>query len=218
MVRKGIYITIEGNEGAGKGTLINNLKKRYCSSYPIYFTREPGGSVIGEKVRKILIDNNLGEMDPLTELLLYIANRNQNIKEIVSKKIDQGYLVISDRGLDSSVVYQGAARKIDLRVVNYLNNLVVGKNLPNYTIILLVRPEVGLQRVSKDGNREVKLGELDRLEREKLPFHQRLFRGYKKLARTHRRFVIIDTTEITPEEVFVRANKLLKDVLNKEEK
>lgn len=209
MKHKGFFITLEGNEGSGKGTLIRDLSNWLESKkYNVFLTREPGGTKIGEKIRSILVDKKNGEMHPMTELLLYIANRNQNINEYVKPKIGKGCIVLSDRCLDSSVAYQGAGRQIDLKIVHELNDIAIGEYLPDLTIILLVDPKTGLLRKVKQQTSEASIGDLDRIEEEKLEFHTRLYEQYKKLSKTHKRFCLIDTTTITPAEVLEKVKNL----------
>ncbi len=211
--KRGLYITFEGNEGSGKGTVIQKLADYLIAKRAdFYFTREPGGSAVGEKIREILVNKD-NHIEPLTELLLFIANRAQNIQKIVVPRTKHGQLVISDRGLDSSVVYQGAARQIPLRVVKYLNKLAVGDKSPNYTIILLVDPKVGLKRVRKHNRAESKVGKLDRIESEKLEFHDKLYEGYKKLAKTSKRYILIDTTNLTPGQVFEKVQDIFDRII-----
>lgn len=211
--QRGLYITFEGNEGSGKGTVIQKLAEYLViKKINFYFTREPGGSAIGEKIREI-VTKNKNIIEPLAELLLFIANRAQNIQKIVAPRKNKGQLVISDRGLDSSVVYQGAARRIPLKIVKYLNNLAVGNNLPNYTIILLVDPVVGLKRVRNQNRAESKVGKLDRIESENLEFHYKLYNGYKKLAKTSKRYILIDTTNLTPDEVFQKVQDIFDRII-----
>jgi dTMP kinase len=158
-------------------------------------TREPGGTRIGEKIRAILLDPETKNMDPLTELLLYTADRAQHIKEFVSPFLSAGKTVLCDRFYDATVVYQGFARGLDIGLIDKLHNLLFENLKPDITILLDLPPEKGLSRAWKqieNGDRE---NVETRFEEEKLSFHNKVRSGYLELARREpERFRVIDAS------------------------
>ena len=183
----GLFITLEGTDGSGKTTQINRLKEYFSErGYRVVCTREPGGTPIGEKIREIIIDKNNSEMANITEALLYAAARAQLVNEVIEPVLKDGGVVISDRFLDSSLVYQGFARGMGENFIKNINRAGVNSLEPDITFILKHKPEDSIARKSKQA-------ELDRLEAEKANFHQRVFDGYISLARRNKeRIKIID--------------------------
>ena len=181
----GLFITLEGTDGSGKTTQINRLKEYFSEKgYRVVCTREPGGTPIGEKIREIIIDKNNSEMANITEALLYAAARAQLVNEVIEPVLKDGGVVISDRFLDSSLVYQGFARGMGENFIKNINRAGVNSLEPDITF--LFKPEDSIARKSKQA-------ELDRLEAEKANFHQRVFDGYISLARRNKeRIKIID--------------------------
>jgi len=158
-------------------------------------TREPGGTRIGEKIRAILLDPASKDMDPLTELLLYTADRAQHIKEFVSPFLSAGKTVLCDRFYDATVVYQGFARGLDIGLIDKLHKLLFENLKPDLTFLLDLPPEKGLSRAWKqieNGDRE---NVETRFEEEKLSFHNKVRSGYLELARLEpERFRVIDAS------------------------
>ncbi|MEE0016096.1 MAG: dTMP kinase [Clostridia bacterium] len=183
----GLFITLEGTDGSGKTTQINRLKEYFSEKgYRVVCTREPGGTPIGEKIREIIIDKNNSEMANITEALLYAAARAQLVNEVIEPVLKDGGVVISDRFLDSSLVYQGFARGMGENFIKNINRAGVNSLEPDITFLLKLKPEDSIARKSKQA-------ELDRLEAEKANFHQRVFDGYISLARRNKeRIKIID--------------------------
>ena len=161
---KGIFITIEGPDGAGKTTVVKELNKMLVetSKMEVVVTREPGGIPISEKIRQIILDPENTEMDERTEALLYAAARRQHLVEKVLPALKEEKLVLCDRFIDSSVAYQGAARGIGEKEVYELNQFAIEGHLPDLTLYLDVPSEVGLERINKGRKAE----ELDRLDKE----------------------------------------------------
>ena len=191
---KGIFITIEGPDGAGKTTVIKELNKQLAktSQIEIILTREPGGIPISEKIRQIILDPENTEMDERTEALLYAAARRQHLVEKVLPALEEGKLVLCDRFIDSSVAYQGAARGIGEEEVYQLNQFAIEGHLPDLTLYLDVPSEVGLERINKGRKAE----ELDRLDKEALPFHQKVRASYITLLEENPdRIVLVDAKE-----------------------
>ena len=191
---KGIFITMEGPDGAGKTTqmemLSASLKER---GYEVLLTREPGGTEISEAIRGILLDPANKEMKPETELLLYAAARAQLVQQVIGPAVEAGKAVISDRFVDSSVVYQGIARGLGIETVYAVNRPAIGKYMPDATFLLDLSAKEGIAR-KKDQ------AELDRMEQESLDFHEKVAAGYRTLAeRDPERILTIDAT--LPKEV-----------------
>ncbi|MFH1096202.1 MAG: dTMP kinase [Candidatus Desantisbacteria bacterium] len=171
----GIFITFEGIECCGKSTqallLTEYLKKK---GYPVIHTREPGGTIIGESIRKILLDTQNSAMNNLTENLLYIASRVQHIHEVIQPALLSNKIVICDRFIDATLAYQGYARGIDIPLIHRLHELVIENISPDITILLDILSEQGyLRAINK---------RLDRIEQENIEFHNKVRYGYLQIA------------------------------------
>lgn len=173
---KGLFITIEGTDGAGKSTQIPFIKGFLeKKGYKVLLTREPGGTQIGEKIRDLLLDKENKEMCDMTEALLYAASRAQHVKEFIVPALKEGKAVLCDRFVDSSIVYQGKGRELGLETVKSINDFATCGLEPDLTILLDLDPEKGLERVKENSA-------VDRLEQEKLDFHKKVYEGYKDLS------------------------------------
>lgn len=192
MSKKGLFITFEGGEGCGKTSLIKILKTRLEEkNISIHVTREPGGSVIAEQIRNIILDKSNTAMDSKTEALLYAASRRQHLAEIVLPLLENGTIVISDRYLDSSLAYQGYARGLGIDEVYTINKFAIDQTMPDITFFLDLKPEEGLKRIAEHRSDEV-----NRLDLEKLSFHQKVYEGYKLLAEKYpKRIITIDASQ-----------------------
>lgn len=188
-MKKGLFITMEGPDGSGKSTQIALLKEYLeGEGYEVLITREPGGTVISEAIREIILNKEYTEMSSVTEMLLYASARAQLIAELVGPAIDNGKAVISDRFVDSSLVYQGMARGLGVDTVYEVNKLAIGKYMPDVTFLLDLPAEVGISR-KKDQK------ELDRMELESLDFHRKVAEGYRQMAEKFpKRIKTIDAT------------------------
>lgn len=176
-LESGTFIVFEGPEGSGKTSIINELKKHweenFKNSYPV-FTREPGGVKIAENIRDIILNKENVEMDPLTEVLLYAAARQQHVKEVILPAITRGDVVICDRYVDSSIAYQGHARNVGTDKVKMINQPILDIASPTLVVYLDLLPEIGLQRI-ETANRET-----NRLDCENIEFHKAVREGYLK--------------------------------------
>jgi len=186
---RGIFISMEGPDGSGKSTQIERIKEYLeQAGKDVIITREPGGNRISEAIREIILNKDYTEMSPVTEMMLYASARAQLIAEIVGPAIDAGKAVISDRFVDSSLVYQGMARGLGVDTVYEINKVAIGKYMPDITFLLDLSAEVGIAR-KKDQK------ELDRMEMESLEFHKKVAEGYRSLAtRFPDRIKTIDAT------------------------
>lgn len=189
----GKLISFEGSEGSGKSTQISLLAAHFQKAgRDVITTREPGGTEIGEQIRNIIVHNSKGdEMCAETELLLFTAARAQLVREVIAPALTRGAIVLSDRYLDSSTVYQGIGRNLALDPVQQINQFAVGNVMPDLTIVIDVPTEVGLARIRQ------RASDLpDRMERENIEFYKKIREGYLLLAKgLPSRFVVIDGTQ-----------------------
>jgi dTMP kinase len=178
-LKKGWFLTIEGGEGAGKTTLIEELS---CSltaqGYQVLTTREPGGIPIAEQIRGVILDKRNTMMDARTEALLYAAARRQHLIEKVIPAIKDGKLVICDRFVDSSLAYQGYARGLGMDAVRSINDFAIDGIMPDLTLWMDISPEEGLSRIHQGDDREI-----NRLDLEGLSFHKLVREGYVELMK-----------------------------------
>lgn len=205
---QGYFITFEGPDGAGKTTVINEVVKAIQGQCKreILVTREPGGSKIAEKIRDIILDPANTEMNAKTEALLYAASRSQHVSEIINPALKRGDLVISDRFVDSSLAYQGQGRGLGIDEVVQINAFATGHLEPDLTIFLDLDPAQGLARIAK-----VRSGSEDRLEQEKLAFHEEVYRGYQKVNQAYpNRVKVVDASQDLPQ-VVAASVKLVKN-------
>ncbi len=174
--KKGMFITMEGPDGAGKSTQIDLLKKYLeDKGYNILLTRDPGGNDISEAIRGIILNKDFTEMGYMTELLLYASARAQLVKENIKPALEAGTAVIADRFVDSSAVYQGIGRGLGIDTVYKVNEFALQGIMPDMTILMDLDAEVGLARKKNQA-------ELDRMERESVDFHKKVVAGYRELA------------------------------------
>ncbi|WP_367667792.1 dTMP kinase [Paenibacillus sp.] len=194
--RSGWFITLEGGEGAGKSSAIelltNKLKQQELD---VVVTREPGGVRIAEKIRSIILNPEHTEMDARTEALLYAAARRQHLVEVVVPAIERGAIVLCDRFVDSSLAYQGYARRLGMEDVWEINRFAIHDMMPDITFWLDIDPQAGLNRIAANQNREV-----NRLDQEQLAFHEAVREGYDQIAKQHpERIVQLDATQTLTE-------------------
>lgn len=175
----GLFITIEGPDGAGKTTVLNELFPRLqmIAKKEIIKTREPGGVLIAEKIRQIILNPDHRQMDERTEALLYAAARRQHLVEVIMPALNEGKIVICDRFVDSSLTYQGAGRRIGMKEIAQINEFATEGLEPDFTLYLDVDSDTGLRRIQNHRKKDI-----DRLDLEGLEFHQRVRHAYLKLA------------------------------------
>ena len=203
-----MFITLEGPEGSGKTTAVEyavkELEKR---GYQIVRTREPGGTPISEQIRNVILDKENTKMDPRTEALLYAASRRQHLVEKVWPALKEGKIVVCDRYLDSSLAYQGGARGLGVENILNVNLFATENTYPDLTLLFDIKPEEGLKRIASNSSREV-----NRLDLEKLEFHNKVRDTFLALAKRYPdRYVIIDASK-SREEV---AKATLDAILNR---
>ena len=185
----GLFITLEGPEGAGKTTQLARLEARLRGTgRRVTVTREPGGTPLGLRVREVVLDPAL-DMEPLSEFLLYSASRAQLVHDVLRPALERGDVVLCDRYFDSSLAYQGAGRGLPLPLLRGLTREVTGGLTPDLTLLLDLDPAVGLQRAALRG-------QPDRLEKADLAFHQRVRAGFLELAQAEaERFAVVDAAQ-----------------------
>ncbi len=189
-VKRGKFITVEGGEGVGKSTNIEVIKSHLEQKGIDYIqTREPGGTVLAERIRDLLLEKHGEAMDPTTELLLVFAARSQHLNSLIRPTLESGTWVLCDRFTDATYAYQGAGRQLGFSLISELENLVQGDLRPDLTIILDLDPEIGLQRARSRG-------ELDRFEVEELEFFKAVRACYQQIAESSpQRCAVIDASE-----------------------
>lgn len=205
----GKFITLEGPEGSGKTTVSKELVKILNESgYKVLLTREPGGVDIAEQIRNVILDKKNTKMDARTEALLYAAARRQHLVEKVLPVLKEGYIVLCDRFVDSSLAYQGVARNLGIDEVYNMNLFATENILPNRTVFFDIKPEAGLQRVYANKEREV-----NRLDLENIDFHERVYEGYLTICnRFPERIVKVDASQDI-EDVLFQVLEKIREIL-----
>ena len=187
-----MFITFEGPEGSGKSSVLDKICHQLeHDGFNVVKTREPGGTPISEQIRNIILDKSNTNLEPRTEALLYAASRRQHLVEKIWPALKEGKIVLCDRYLDSSLAYQGNARGLGYENILSINNFATENTFPDLTILFDIQPELGLERISKNSNREV-----NRLDLEKLDFHKKVREGFLELAKKYpERFYIVDASQ-----------------------
>lgn len=213
MKGRGLFITLEGGEGSGKTTVIEELGRALEQrGIPYVITREPGGIEIAEKIRGIILDPMHTAMEGRTEALLYAAARRQHLVEKVEPALERGMVVLCDRFIDSSLAYQGYARGLGVQEVLTINSFATNGRFPDHTFYMDIDPEQGLSRIAAGQGREV-----NRLDLESIEFHQKVREGYLIVADMYpQRITTIDASRAKKEvaaEINNCLSALLKDYL-----
>ncbi|MEP3476155.1 MAG: dTMP kinase [Hyphomicrobiales bacterium] len=191
-IDRGHFISFEGGEGAGKSTQVRLLSEHLAAlGYKTLLTREPGGSPLGEKIRRFLLEGKVKDYGAVAESLLFYTARLDHLEKLILPNLEQGAWVLCDRFADSSRAYQGAASGVDDGVFDALDRIVVGENQPELTIIIDLPVDIAMKRVAA---RQQQDGlEVDRFESEDIQFHERLRAGFLKIAAANaKRCIIID--------------------------
>lgn len=206
-----IFISFEGPEGSGKSSVLAKLKERFSNEgIEITTTREPGGSIISEQIRKIILNETNTLMDAWTEVLLYIAARRQHLVEKIFPEKNSKKIIICDRFSDSTLAYQGYGRKLDIKKINTIQDIAFDNFKPNLTILFNVKPEIGLQRI-----KERSKSEQNRLDNEDLSFHQLVYQGYQEIAKNNQdRIKVIDASK-SFEQVLTETYQIIKQFITK---
>ena len=184
----GVFITFEGIEGVGKTTQVQNAFDLLSARHPgnVIVTREPGGTHAGELIRNVILQNDAGRIDGITEMLLVFAARRQHIRDVIQPSLDADRIILCDRFTDATFAYQGGGRGVDEQLISRLQDMVQGRLRPDLTLLLDAAPEVGLERMRERGAP-------DRFEAETINFFQRVRYKYLDLATRHpERIHVID--------------------------
>ncbi len=203
----GLLISFEGSEGCGKSTQIQRLKARLeAAGQSVELRREPGGTVVGERIRDLLQHTKeAANMTPEAELLLFAASRAQLVREKIRPALDAGTVVILDRFLDSTTVYQGLARGLPMESVRAINRFAVGDVIPHLTVVLDMDARAAWERIQRSGR------ELDRMEAQPLEFFEKVRQGYLHLAvEQPQRMVVVNAAQ-TPDVIEQQIWKLVED-------
>lgn len=202
---KGIFIVLEGPDGSGKSTMAHKIGQHFSEKgREIEFTREPGGTDISEKIRELILDRNNTEMNYRTEALLYAAARAQLVSEKIIPWLDEGKIVISERFVYSSLVYQGLGRGLGIDEIKKINDFGTSGLKPDMVLLLDVNPEKAL-------NRKLNIDGGDRIENEHISFHREVYEGYKKLAQFCPEIKTINA-ERTVEEIFEDIKNIINSI------
>jgi len=190
---KGLFITFEGGEGVGKTTQINLLKSYLLNiNYKVVCSREPGGTVEGEQVRKLLVSGSSKTWDPISEALMFNASRRQHINKIIFPSLDKGYIVLCDRFIDSTIVYQGYAGSIEQSILKDLHKKFCYNLYPDLTFFLDLEASLGLKRTRKRSDYK----EENRFENFGLDYHNKISKGFNNLANNNKeRIITIDASQ-----------------------
>lgn len=202
---KGLFIVLEGPDGSGKSTMAKKIGKYFSQiGKDVEFTREPGGTVIGEKIRNIILDKNHTEMSYESEALLYAACRAQLVSEKIEPWLKSEKVVISERFIYSSIVYQGVGRGLGIDEVKKINDFAVSKIKPDLVLLFDIDPIKALDR-------KLSIDEGDRLENEKISFHQKVYNAYKELPKLYDEIKIIDADRDV-EDIFHDIKELIESL------
>ena len=188
-MKKGCFIVIEGPDGSGKTTVCKLLAEKLKEEgHEVVHTREPGGIDIAEQIRNVILDPKNTAMDPKTEALLYAASRAQHLVERVIPSINEGKIVLCERFVYSSLVYQGYARGLGIDAIYDINRFAIGDMMPVLVIYLDVDEKTGLSRVDSRGNK-------DRLDGESSAFHKKVVAGYQLIKERFKDFKVVDASK-----------------------
>jgi dTMP kinase len=204
--KKSLFITFEGVEGSGKTTQMNMLHAHLLRmNIDVVATHEPGGTRLGEEIRRILLDPVFKEMHPLTETALYAADRAQHVHEVIRPALQQGKVVLCDRYIDSSLAYQGVARRVGMEGVRNLNEWVTDDLYPDVTFLLEIPYEVGLKRLRK------RKKQVDRMEGQPESFHKQVQEAYRTLAKFFSQRIVVLNGADRPDRIH---HRVMQEVLH----
>jgi dTMP kinase len=208
-MKKGLFIVFEGGEGSGKTTAIDAVYDWIIENkFECVKTREPGGIKISEQIRQVILNQDNITMDAKTEALLYTAARRQHLVEKVIPALESGTIVLCDRFIDSSLAYQGYARGLGIQDVMSINQFAIGEYMPDISILFDLDPKVGLERINNNDVREV-----NRLDLEKIDFHERVREGYNIVYKKNKDRIVRIDAEQSKEKVVSQIKNILKPIL-----
>ena len=205
-MKKGLFIVFEGGEGTGKTTAIDAIYNWIIeNNFKCIKTREPGGIKISEQIRQVILNTENKTMDARTEALLYAAARRQHLVEKVIPALEEGSIVLCDRFIYSSLAYQGYARTLGIEEVMSINKFAIGEYMPDLSILFDLDPKIGLERINSNKQREI-----NRLDLEKIDFHERVRLGYNVVYEDNKDRIIRIDAELSKENVVNEIKNILK--------
>ena len=205
-MKKGLFIVFEGGEGTGKTTAIDVIYSWILeNNCKCIKTREPGGIKISEQIRQVILNTENKTMDARTEALLYAAARRQHLVEKVIPAIEEGLIVLCDRFIYSSLAYQGYARNLGIEEVMSINRFAIGEYMPDLSILFDLDPKIGLERISSNEHREI-----NRLDLEKIDFHERVRAGYNVVYEKNKDRIIKIDAQQSKENVIKQIKEIIK--------
>jgi dTMP kinase len=205
-MKKGLFIVFEGGEGTGKTTAIDKIYNWIIENgFKCIKTREPGGIKISEQIRQVILNKENKTMDSRTEALLYAAARRQHLVEKVIPALEEGLIVLCDRFIYSSLAYQGYARNLGIEEVMSINKFAIEEYMPDLSILFDLDPKMGLERINSNEHREI-----NRLDLEKLDFHERVRSGYNIVYENNKDRIIKIDAEQSKEDVINQIKNILK--------
>jgi len=204
---KGMFITFEGGDGAGKSTVINKVYEELVKkNLSCMITREPGGIDIAEQIREVILNVKNTKMDARTEALLYAAARRQHLAEKVIPALEEGKIVLCDRFLHSSLAYQGYARGLGIEEVYEINKFAIDSYMPDLVILFDIEPKLGLERINKNKGREI-----NRLDKENMDFHDKVREGYSILMEKYNHNIVKVDASGAVDEVYLEVSKIINE-------
>lgn len=204
---KGMFITFEGGDGAGKSTVINKVYEELVKkNLSCMITREPGGIDIAEQIREVILNVKNTKMDARTEALLYAAARRQHLSEKVIPALEEGKIVLCDRFLHSSLAYQGYARGLGIEEVYEINKFAIDSYMPDLVILFDIEPKLGLERINKNKGREI-----NRLDKENMDFHDKVREGYSILMEKYNHNIVKVDASGAVDEVYLEVSKIINE-------
>ena len=208
MKKKGLFITFEGGDGAGKSTLIEKIYRGLIQNgHDVFLTRAPGGTEIGKEIRNLVLHKQDAFLAPRCELLLFLADRAQHVEEVILPALKEGKIVLCDRFNDSSIAYQGGARGLTPGLVGNLCNFACDGLEPDLTLYLDLDPKIGFERAKKAGLSK------DRIESEALEFHNKIREAFRQIAKNEpKRFILIDASK-SQDEVYNQGQEKIDALL-----
>ncbi|ABR46325.1 dTMP kinase [Alkaliphilus metalliredigens QYMF] len=210
-MKNGLFISFEGVDGAGKSTQIHYAKDFFEErGYKVSLTREPGGTRISEIIREAILDRTHQEMTHRTEALLYAASRAQHVEEFILPALAEGRVVLCDRFVDSSMVYQGRGRGLGFDAVRNINQFATGGLEPDLTIFFNIHPQVSLGRINVKEKG-------DRLEQEKMAFHYTVYESYHDLAQMNSSRIKVIEANQEVEKIKSEVEKIMTNLLRRDE-
>lgn len=208
-MKKGLFVVFEGGEGTGKTTAIDSIYEWIKEQgIECVKTREPGGIKIAEEIRQVILNKDNTTMDGRTEALLYAAARRQHLVEKVIPALERGAVVLCDRFIDSSLAYQGYARNLGIEEVMSINKFAIDEYMPDISILFDLDPRVGLERININKDREV-----NRLDLEKIDFHEKVREGYNTVYNANKDRIIKINAKKSKEDVLIDIKDILSPIL-----